>query len=188
MEWRPVIAHHATMSMWASGYSRIELEVAQERFDLRFPPDLLELLLDRRPLDGHDWTGDEAAICTMLAWPFEMLWYDVENGLWWPDWGERPTDRDSCREIVRDAVAKAPKLIPLYSHRFLPETPHEAGSPIFSMYGFDTIYYGANLDEYFENEFNARRHIGKIRHIPFWSDLVEEHEQVFYGTSPGWPD
>jgi len=47
------------------------------------------------------------------------------------------------------------------------------------MHGFDTIYYGANLLEYFENEFGRRHVIGAVRHIPFWSDIAERHEIAY---------
>ncbi|HEX5264681.1 MAG TPA: hypothetical protein VFW13_14210, partial [Phenylobacterium sp.] len=60
---------------WGPGYGKAELDRAQERFALRFPPDLISLLLDRRPLQGHDW-NDETAIRKMLAWPFEGLLFD----------------------------------------------------------------------------------------------------------------
>jgi hypothetical protein len=93
-----------------------------------------------------------------------------------------PKDR---REVVETALQEAPQLIPLYGHRFLPETPGEAGNPVFSMHGFDTIYYGANLTEYFRNEFDGKHEIGTTRHIPFWSDIVERHEEAyaFYAAS-----
>ena len=40
------------------------------------------------------------------------------------------------------------------------------------MYGFDAIYYGVNLTEYFANEFGGDYKIGEARHIPLWSDLA----------------
>ena len=87
--------------------------------------------------------------------------------------------------MVRSVLAHAPRLIPILSHRFIPETPNAAGNPVFSMHGFDTIYYGANLDEYFANEFGGSHILNGIaqadytledtlalRIIPFWSDLA----------------
>lgn len=148
------------------------MDAAQERYGLRFPPDLVALLLDRRPSQGHDWTRDDPSITEMLAWPTETLLFDVDHGSWWPGWGERPRDLAACHDVVRKALADAPRLIPLIGHRFLPETPHDAGNPVFSMYGLDTIYYGSSLDEYFANEFEHRYDIGECRTIPFWSDLA----------------
>lgn len=160
---------------WTKGYTQGELDSAQERFDLVFPPDLIALLRDRRPLDGHDWS-DEAAIRQALGWPFEGLLASVERGsLWWPEWGERPATPDERKDVLWWVLSRAPKLIPLLGHRYLPEQPHEAGNPIFSVFGWDTIYYGADLADYFEREFAGfpfRPLREPIKYIPFWSDLV----------------
>jgi hypothetical protein len=160
---------------WANGYTQAELDDAQARFGLVFPPDLVALLRDRRPLDGHAWT-DERAIRRMLNWPFEGLLFDVEhNQLWWPEWGEKPDEADARKEVLRSVVGRAPKLIPLIGHRYLPETPHELGNPVFSVYQADVIHYGTDLIDYFEREFNGWYHRpwpDQIKYIPFWSDLV----------------
>jgi hypothetical protein len=167
-----------TLARWSKGYTQTELDDAQQKFGLVFPPDLVALLRDRRPLDGHDWT-DEAAIRRMLAWPFEGLLFDVEhNRLWWPEWGEKPASPDARADVLRSVVARAPKLIPLIGHRYLPAVPHEPGNPVFSVYQADVIYYGADLEDYFEREFagwNHRPWPDQIKHIPFWSDLVERN-------------
>ncbi|MGJ5202362.1 hypothetical protein [Bradyrhizobium sp. HKCCYLR20261] len=161
---------------WTKGYTQSELDRAQRRFGLVFPPDLIALLTRRRPVDGHDWT-DERAIRRALEWPFESLRHAVETGqLWWSEWGRLPSTARAREEALRDIVSRAPKLIPLIAHRYLPEQPHEAGNPVFSIYGVDAIYYGANLNDYFEREFlgwSSRPWPAKIKRIPFWSDLVE---------------
>jgi hypothetical protein len=170
------------MQHWASGYTQLQVDDAQERYGLRFPPDLVELFLERRPAGGYAWHTEDARIRDKLEWPFEMLLFDVEQGFWWPDWGERPSKPAEQAEVLRDAIARTPRLIPLLSHRFLPETPSEAGNPVFSMHGFDTIYYGSNLAEYFHNEFEAspgRKELGPVRHIPFWSDIAERPDIAY---------
>jgi hypothetical protein len=167
------------MERWAKGYTQAELNLAQERYGLRFPPDLVELLLDRRPVEGPDWRSDDKAIRQMLRWPFDLLLFDVDHGAWWPDWGARPKRRTEQIEVLKDALDRAPRLIPLVSHRFLPETPAKSGNPVFSMHGFDTIYYGANLKEYFANEYEGGRELGPVRRIPFWSDVVERSHEAY---------
>jgi len=150
------------------------LSAAQERYDLIFPPDLVELFLEKQPVRGYDWRVEDRRIRDMLNWPFEMLEFDLEhNGLWWPEWGDRPATAEDRSSVLRAELAKAPKLIPLIGHRFIPAEPHRSGNPVFSMHGADTIYYGANLDEYFDNEFNGRHSLRPVTRIPFWSDLVE---------------
>ncbi len=161
-------------AVWVKGYTRAELDHAQDKFDLRFPPDLIDVYLERRPARGWDWRTDERKIRDMLAWPYEGLLFDLEHaGLWWPEWGERPDKAEDRAEVLRIAVGKASKLVPIYGHRFIPSEPQKAGNPVFSVYQSD-IYYGANLDDYWEHEFYGRKELGSpIRRIRFWSDLVD---------------
>lgn len=164
------------MSNWIAGYSERELDAAQERYGLKFPPDLMDLFLEQQPANGYDWRGENPSIRKMLNWPFEMLEFDLEhNGLWWPEWGPRPATAEDRAVVLRSELAKAPKLIPLIAHRFIPEEPCLAGNPVLSMFGQDTIYYGATLQEYFDNEFNGQWVVGQTRRVRFWSDLVERN-------------
>jgi len=118
-----------------------------------------------------------------------MLTWHVEHGSWWTEWGEKPTDQRAREKIVRDAVAAAPRLIPIYLHRFIPESPNEPGNPVFSMHGFDTIYYGTTLEEYLAREFRDDRSRppdplrGPFRYIPLWSDLSAQDERSIWSES-----
>jgi hypothetical protein len=169
------------MADWTSGYTAAQIDEAQERYEVRFPPDLIDLLLERRPAQGYDWHTEDPRIREMLSWPFDLLLFDVENGFWWPDWGDRPTSSEERAEALRAALKRVSRLIPLLGHRFLPETPSEEGNPVFSMHGFDTIYYGRDLTDYFQHEFSVRL-FDRVpvrqdyKFIPFWSDLVEKPE------------
>jgi hypothetical protein len=163
--------------LWAEGYSQAELDAAQEKFGLRFPPDLVALLRERRPVLGYDWRTDETEIRAMMRWPLEGLLFDVENDhLWWAEWGERPATEGARAEVLAAVVRAAPPLIPLVSHRYLPAEPCESGNPVFSVYQSDVIYYGADLEDYFEREFAEGPPgpvDGNVKRIRFWSDLVE---------------
>ena len=163
------------------GFTSDQLDDAQARYGLRFPPDLLDLLQARRLDERYDWAGECPAIRAMLEWPFDMMRFDVEQGFWWPDWGERPDSEEARVEVLRAALAEAPRLIPLYTHRFLPEEPCEAGNPVFSMHGFDTVLYGANLSAYVKNEFGWDWGLPAqvARPIRFWSDLVDRFDAAY---------
>jgi hypothetical protein len=163
------------LSDWAAGYSREELDRAQEEFNLVFPPDLVDLLRDRRPTMGYDWRTDRKQIREMLDWPLQGLLFDIEQNNFWMDvWGVIPEREAERREIATAAVRAAPKLIPLLGHRYLPADPCEPGNPVFSVYQTDIIYYGADLEHYFQNEFGEWSSLenAAYRHITFWSDLA----------------
>lgn len=49
----------------------------------------------------------------------------------------------------------SPKLIPIYGHRFIPDSPSEWGNPIFSISQSDIIRYGGSLADYLRWEFNV---------------------------------
>ncbi len=49
-------ARRAEGQIWADGcYTQTQLDAAQETFGLTFPPDLIDLFLDRRPVQGWEW-------------------------------------------------------------------------------------------------------------------------------------
>jgi hypothetical protein len=169
-----------------AGYSQSELDGVQDRWQLQFPPDLLDILLDRRPLIDDpkcfDWiTSDSKVIAESLAWPFEGFWFDVQNNdLWWPEWGEKPSKPSDQRERLAEVFLTVPKLIPLMGHRYLPDEPNEAGNPVFSVWQTDVIYYGADLFDWLERERQpGKRGRQQFKEIRFWSQVVRFNDERF---------
>jgi hypothetical protein len=104
---------------------------------------------------------DNPKLSESFSWPFEGMCFDIEHNIFWPnEWGERPPDLQLAFEVARGHIARAPVLIPIRGHRYLPATPCIAGNPVFSVYQADIIIYGVDLENYLHNEF--RYH--------FWSD------------------
>lgn len=178
------------------GYSQTELDDAQARWNLRFPPDLVELLRERRPLieyrDSFDWVAsDPKVIKFWLDWPFEGYWRTVQrSGAWWPEWGERPQRLGEQREKLRGIFADAPTLIPLSGHRFLPDEPYEPGNPVFSVFHSDIVHYGPNLTCWLALEGAApepTRPWPPIRDIRFWGDAVRHFDDQSKMLPGGWP-
>jgi hypothetical protein len=71
-------------------------------------------------------------------------------------------------------LKKAPQLIPVYLHRYIPIINKEP-TPVFSIHDTDIAYYGENLESYLEIEFGNKKqseiNFEIIKGIPFWSDL-----------------
>ena len=167
----------------APGLSSGELRAVEQRYGFAFPPDLSALLGTYLPF-GRGWINWRSAkkkkIECVLAWPYEGICFDIEHNDFWPEqWGARPTNLGAACVIAKEKVLAAPRLVPIVGHRYIPDRPHEAGNPVFSVYQTDIIYYGSDLDNYFENEYNYYFGTPKyqlhepIRRIEFWSRLVD---------------
>jgi hypothetical protein len=92
------------------------------------------------------------------------------------EWGTCPTEMERAKAGARTKVAEAPRLIPIFSHRYMPSEPNTSGNPVFSVYQTDIIHYGADLVSYLEAEFLGGalpQEIATVRPIRFWSRLVE---------------
>jgi len=140
-----------------------ELDQAEAQFRFRFPPDLRELLGYGLPA-GERWPNWRAAIENpegpsavylqeQLTWPLRGMLVDIRHDSFWdPDWGTRPTALADALGIATEAVQAAPRLIPVFSHRYLPAEPCIAGNPVLSVYQTDIIVYGRDLHSYFQAE------------------------------------
>jgi hypothetical protein len=167
----------------APGLSETQLQEAERHHTFRFPQDLREFLSVSFPTgrDFPDWrspAGNE--LRDRLASPLQGLLFDIEhNQFWWAGWGDRPRILDEALAVARSRFASLPRLVPIFSHRFIPADPSEAGNPVFSVYQTDVTYYGSDLSTYLEREFaGGRLHSDETprphRRIPFWSDLAED--------------
>ncbi|QEL14873.1 SMI1/KNR4 family protein [Limnoglobus roseus] len=81
---------------------------------------------------------------------------------------------------MRQHVAAAPPLVPIFRHVSLPADPCEADNPVLSVYQADIIYRGRNLAEYLgyigSGEEMMLQRCDEVRHIRFWSELVEAND------------
>ena len=168
------------------GLTPAEFEAAEARFGLTFPPDLRSFLAFALPTNGRvpTWRDlENPGLMNMMGWPLEGMCFDIEHNDFWPrERGERPAGLSEAFEIARGHVARAPKLIPVFGHRYLPDRPATAGNPVFSVYQTDIIYYGSDLENYLHKEFyyyfgTPDYALGtSIRDIEFWSWFVDLNE------------
>jgi hypothetical protein len=143
---------------------------------------LLTYALPVFPGKFPNWRDDEESdLLARLAQPYEGIYFDIEyNGFWWPEWGTKPEELIEALQLARAELAKVPKLIPVYSHRYMAGEPYdEPESPVFSVMQTDIIVYGIDLPTYLATEFGfpwrpPRRR--RPRTVPFWSALVASGE------------
>ncbi|WP_115991354.1 SMI1/KNR4 family protein [Cohnella lupini] len=165
------------------GLTDNEIENIQKRFEIQFPPDLLEFLSTALPISNGfiNWRNSSIeninVIKDKLKLPLEGILFDIEhNSFWFEGWGSKPNNLLESLEICKEKMNQAPQLIPIYFHRFIPQNPFERNNPIFSVHQTDIIYYGENLFNYLEIEFGIKGYkdidFESIKTIPFWTDIV----------------
>jgi len=159
------------------GLTGDEFRTIEARYGFRFNPDHRTMLAAGLPGGDPrwpDWRGSPAIIGELLSAPIEGILFDVdENDFWLPTWGIRPGNADKAVGVARRALAQAPIMVPVYSHRYAPAL-NTTDLPVFSVMQSDVIVYGDDLEDYFFHEFGVgsateRR---KVTRVPFWSDLA----------------
>ncbi len=165
------------------GLSDTEVHALQHRFKFWFPPDLRGLLQFKVPVGQRfpHWRGDPDDLQKRFDLPFEGICFDVEhNEFWLPEWGTMPSDPQARREVVRQAIFVVPKLVPVFSHRYVPNVPHGNGNPVFSVHQTDIIYYGNDLADYFHREFRVPLPSWAARTprpIRFWNEALKWRDE-----------
>jgi hypothetical protein len=172
-----------------AGLTDAEIIAVERRFGFKFPPDLREFLQTALPRGQRfpDWrSGDEAELRDWLDTPRQGVLFDVEyNKFWLDEWGPRPAALSEALRIASDLVTAAPKLIPIYSNGMLPDEPHLAGNPVFSVHQTDIIVFGLDVADYLRTVFKlpdvepCPEQVPQIRPIRFWD--LDRFQQVRWG-------
>lgn len=217
--------HHNSFwgARWDSGLTQGEINNLEKKWDINFPHDyrlFLEILhcIDRPDIIEHDdgdeqyedeedvmfynWKKHSKEIEKRFNWPYETILQDVlgNNQVWLKSWGTRPDNDMDSEAIFQQWYKKAPKLIPIFGHRFIINEQVKTGNPVLSIWGSDIILYGWNLREYLLNELkydlgiqnitldedgwdsepiteyqailDENMKIGKTIKIPYWEEMV----------------
>lgn len=162
---------------WRPGLTGAEMDAAEVRYGLQFPPDyrlfLATLNTPDRPVigaryeggilprtpraalvpwvaDAHtDWKGNTNTVEPSIAWPLEGLLWSIEaNQSWDPSWGLRPASSEKRESVVRRLAHQGPQLVPLGGDCYLAGPGGRSGNPVLSMHGEDVIEYGGDLRSY----------------------------------------
>ncbi len=163
------------------GLTSYEVSQIEKTYDIIFPSVLKELLMIALPItDGfYDWRNKEQEnverIKDMINQPIKYIMEMPEEIYWCEDWGEEPVDEIRVKFEVMNRLKSAPKLIPIYANRYVPINCGE-NPPVISVHGVDVIYYGKDIQDYFEVEFGEKNQnaidFESISGIPFWTDIM----------------
>ena len=92
-----------------------------------FPRDLRALLSEALPVSNKpggfpEWRSASPQVLRKLVdSPTEELLWSIDVNKSWPrNWGDRPDALHDALSVARAELAKAPPLIPVYGHRYLP--------------------------------------------------------------------
>lgn len=169
--------HHGIT--FQGGLSATELAAIELRFGFQFPPDLAFFLSFALPvsLGFPNWRRPDAeSVWRSMDWPADGICFDIDqNNFWRTEWGVRPSTSARACEHARAQLARAPRLVPVYKHRYIPSEPHEYGNPVLSVYQTDIIYYAPDLLAYLAREFDLDLRLPEpvpIRPVPYWSEWI----------------
>lgn len=166
---------------FAIGLSDEEVGWIEHQYEIAFPEDLKKFYKEALPISKgfYNWRDKSnenvISIKSVMKIPIEAIVKNSEEIEWSEEWGEEPSDFYERKKFIENMVLEAPKLIPIFSHRYMASIDCEK-SPIFSIHGTDIICFEKNIIDYFLVEFKIKENSvfmnNEISYIPFWSDLL----------------
>lgn len=175
--------------LFEQGMSSSEICEAEELYGISFPIELKRLYSVGLPvLNGfYNWRDKSIINVEHIKEALKRPILDLQAELredfqddfpcddfWCDNWGDRPNDFNEANEILLKHYNDAPKLIPIYLHRYMPFIENSTNTPVFSIMGSDIIHYGESLISYLEIEFKLKDYNNNMncQYIDFWSDLL----------------
>ncbi len=160
------------------GLTEAEFERIEQTSGVEFADDHRAFLAAGLPV-GTSWPNwRDASRRTMRRWlqtPIDGVLFDVEwNSFWFDGWGQRPARMKDALRSAQYHLARVPRLVPVYSHRYLPAGHGSFGRPVLSVVQTDVIVYGTDLSNYIANEFgpdDGDRSPTASPTVEFWSEL-----------------
>jgi hypothetical protein len=166
------------------GLSEDELQLAEGTYGFVFPPDLREILSVAFPSGSRfpNWRDPSSIdVESQVNAPWHGLVFDIQVASVWPtEWGASPKTLKAKLDHARTWYEGAPKLIPLFGHRYISESPAVAGNPVLSVHQTDIIWYGSDIHDWIEIEFKNKP-IDSMTHCPNlskWSDAMHWRDEV----------
>lgn len=159
------------------GMSDEELDRVEHDVSVEFADDHRAFLAAGLPTGGSwpNWRDEgRRSLARRLQLPTEGVLFSVEWDRFWHDsWGRRPAQMKHALRTARYHLERAPSLLPICSHHYLPAGRGSFGHPVLSVVRTDVVVRGADLADYVAAEFGAEE--PKVRDaaatVAFWSPL-----------------
>ncbi|KAF8410285.1 hypothetical protein HHK36_002810 [Tetracentron sinense] len=179
------------------GLTDVEFSSVEASFGFTFPPDLRSILREGLPVGPGflNWrSSSPQQLEILINLPVIGICKEISKGNFWcGSWGDEPDNHDEALILAKQFLNKAPVLVPIYRHCYIPSVPNLAGNPVFFVHGGDIRYSGFDVADFFQQvEFRQKNSIFQpvnssnsstmkapvwaakaTRGIQFWSDLVE---------------
>ncbi|KAM7516401.1 hypothetical protein LguiA_005984 [Lonicera macranthoides] len=183
----------------------LEFSQIQSTFNFTFPPDLRSILREGLPVGPGfpNWRSSSLQqLQILINLPIMAIIKQVSKRKFWLNsWGTRPVNNDEAVILARFLLKKAPVLVPIYRHFYIPATPCLAGNPVFYINGSDFKIWSFDISGFFLGDECFGRNEGGIvrrqslssllnapawaateaRRVEFWTEVVEAR-----GETRGW--
>lgn len=139
------------------GLSDTEFARTEAEFGFVFPPDLRAVLAAGVPVGPGfpDWRsgGARLHLRASLDLPIAAISFQIaRNTVWSKSWGLRPAEPEKALRVARNALKRAPLLIPICNHCYIPSNPCLAGNPVFFVDENRIFCCGLDLSDFFQRE------------------------------------
>lgn len=166
---------------YQNGLSDEEIVQIESKYNIFFPYALRTLLKQALPISEgfYNWRdlseSNYEFILQSINRPISDFYEDASEIYWNDEWGKEPVNSAEFQSIIRTKLSRAPKLIPVFAHRYIPMIDGNT-YPIFSIHGIDIIIYGESLDDYLNVEFGEKSqsdiNFSNVLDVPFWSEVM----------------
>ncbi|KAG6401249.1 hypothetical protein SASPL_138100 [Salvia splendens] len=137
------------------GLTESELAQAEAEFGFAFPPDLRAVLAYGFPSGAGfpHWRSARLHLRAAIDLPIASASFHIaRNALWSKAWGPRPADPEKAMRFGRNALKRAPLLVPIFDRCYIPCNPCLAGNPVFYVDENRIFCCGFDLADFFERQ------------------------------------